>query len=120
MKEKVKGYLNAVNRTKDINFSIDLAFNKLKNQGFSDWGLQNGQDNYNIFVVSENYMLQHLINKYPTQKDFYVLDVGAGNFQFAKNQAKFINTQIAKKILPNDISVNFISIRGESNYGEKF
>lgn len=73
-----------------------------------------------MFLVSENYLLQYLINNHQNQKEFYILDVGAGNFQFGRNQAQFINNQINKGILSKDIIVNLISIRGEANSEEPY
>jgi SAM-dependent methyltransferase len=49
-----------------------------------------------------------------TQKVFNILDIGAGNFQWARSTAAFIENQI-----PGDVRVNFYSIRGENYLGER-
>ncbi len=108
-------YLNYTNRTKEINAKIDHAYEKISKHNASEWGLYNGKSQYKMFIASETYLLQNLINNNKEQKEFYILEVGAGNFQFGKYLAEFINQQINDGKLPKDITVNIISTRGEKN-----
>lgn len=115
----MKNYLKPENRPNNIQSLIDYNFHQSNNDNISNYRtkkIYKGQDNYNMFLVSENYLLlQYLINKQQDQKEFCILEVGASNFQFATNKAKFINMQIEKGILLKDINVNLISIRSENN-----
>ncbi len=51
-----------------------------------------------------------------TQQDFYVLDIGAGNFQWGTSLAKYIHKNVA---LSEDMTVHIINVRGESSDEEE-
>ncbi len=44
--------------------------------------------------------------------DFYALDIGAGNYQWGRGLAKYLNS---KKDIPKDVTIHIIGIRGETN-----
>jgi hypothetical protein len=50
------------------------------------------------------------------RKEFYALDIGAGNFQWGKGLADFIDKQTD---LPKDIKVHITNVRGERNLGKR-
>ena len=51
----------------------------------------------------------------PSCKDFYALDIGAGNYQWGRKLAQYLN---AKTNLPKDVTRHIIGIRGETNLDE--
>jgi hypothetical protein len=75
--------------------------------------LYNGSNHYCFMGIDPSLLIQEKIKASPFQKDFYLLDIGAGQFDWGKTTAAEINAQ---KDLPNDIKVHIFSVTGE-NYG---
>lgn len=98
-------------RPPEVQIKIDETFSSL-----SSW-LENGKDNYFLVDVDAIKLAKYLMTSNPTQKEFYFLDLGAGNFQWGDNLAMEINkfTDIT-----DDIKVNIIGVRGEYNDGPEF
>lgn len=112
-------YVECLDRRKRlpvIQEKIDAVFDSLKVEKCSSWGRYNGPEEfskhqYNILQIPEHYLIKKLILQAPiAKKDFYFLDIGAGNFQWVKGLASFINSQ---KDLPNDITIHILGVRGE-------
>ncbi len=79
----------------------------------SHWGLHNGHANYDFNRTQQSDVIAHMISKaLPTQKTFYLLDIGAGNFQWGRAMAAYLNEHF-----DNDITVNIISVRAETHDG---
>jgi len=108
--------LHWTQRSHEMQEAISKAFNKIRSDCFSNWGAYNGEESYRICGIDDKRLLKQIIQQAPpTQKDFYFLDLGAGNFELSEAQAKFINSQ---SDLPPGITVHLISVRGEKNVQE--
>jgi len=106
-------YLDPSQRPESLQARVDASFKNIVGCSTSSWGLYNGNSNYNLCGVKEYEAMKKLILKdYPSRKEFYALDIGAGNFQFNKGLAEYLNKQ---DDLPNDITIHIIGVRGESN-----
>ncbi len=108
--------LNWQDRPTEVQEKIDEKFGELACQLDSSWHV-NGSDHYHLCRIDEHAWFTTFIkNRYPKRKDFYAMDIGAGNFFLAKALAETINQD---SDLPEDISVTIVSLRGESIQGEK-
>ena len=56
------------------------------------------------------------LSAYPTQKEFFMLDIGAGDFSWGRTLMKFLTQD---QSLPQDINVHVIGVRGERTIGDK-
>lgn len=100
-------------RTSEINHSISKAFQAIAQNTKSRWGWFNGSDTYDIGGIKEHKLMRKIIREAPPKcKDFYALDIGAGDYQWGRGLAKYLNAQ--KDIL-KDVTVHIIGIRGETN-----
>jgi SAM-dependent methyltransferase len=110
-------YLDWTQRPDSLKASIAEAFRKVACSYRSAWGVFNGSSTYGMCGVNEHALMKKIIQQAPTdRKDFYVLDIGAGNFQWSKSMADFIDKQTD---LPKDIKVHIIGVRGERYLGER-
>jgi len=108
-------HLDWTQRSENLKQIIDKVFNKLSEQTGSGWGIYNGDNNYGICGVNEYRLMKKIIQQADgTQKEFYALDIGAGNFQWCEGLAKFLDQQTD---LSSDIKVHIIGIRGENYLG---
>lgn len=116
-KSEESQYLNWTQRPLLTQFKIFNIFDKLSKQQLSGWGIYNGDSSYLMCDIDDRKLIKTIINQAaPTRKDFYFLDIGAGNFQWGEEIATFINRE---KDFHSDIVVHIINVRGESNEGEK-
>ncbi len=100
-------------RTEEINSRISYAFNRIVSDTASIWGKFNGSDTYQIGGIKEHKLMRKIIQEAPPEcKHFYALDIGAGNYQWGRALAKYLN---AKKDIPQDVTIHIIGIRGETN-----
>jgi SAM-dependent methyltransferase len=91
---------------------ISDYFEPLARKTECNWTI-NGASSYKLCDIDETGLLEALIRGAPTsQKDFYVLDIGAGNFQCASHLAAFVNSL---KGLAPDITIHIISTRAEGD-----
>lgn len=110
-------------RPKPITDKIDAIFQDLSRQTKSGWGLFNGDlnvDRQNDYLFCAAYkakeMITQLIQEAPSdQKDFYILDVGAGEFGWGEVVANHLNKQ---SDLRKDIQIHILGVRGERFTGE--
>lgn len=109
-------HLDWKKRPQSLQSAISCTFNKIMKASESSWGLYNGDSKYYMCSIDEEKLMKKVILQSPQQKEFYALDIGAGNFQWGRSIAEFINRQ---NDLPKDIKVNIISIRGEKNLGDR-
>src|SRR5579885_3031683 len=108
-------YLHWTQRSNAHLEKITEAFEKVLNED-ADWWY-NGDTHYNMCGIEESRALKAVILEAPKdRKEFYVLDMGAGDFQWSKTLAEYINKQTD---LPSDITVHIINLRGEPYEGEK-
>ncbi len=102
-------------RPQEAQEKIGTSFNKLAQNKDSGW-LYNGEKQYNICGIDEHkWLTAFLKNKCSERSEFYVMEIGAGNFSWGKAIAQTINQAIQDKSLPANISVTIISLRGEQN-----
>jgi hypothetical protein len=105
--------LHWLDRPADICDAIDKAFRSAASDTKSAWGITNGQNDYFAFGISQVALMKKIIlEQYHQKKEFYFLDIGAGNFQSINHMSAELN---ADKSLPKDILVHCIGIRGERN-----
>jgi hypothetical protein len=75
---------NGQERPQYMKDRINLVFENLKEETKSEWGVYNGQKSYDLMEFNDHALVFKLILDLPLgQKEFNVLDIGAGNFQFA-------------------------------------
>ncbi|NGX47084.1 MAG: hypothetical protein K1000chlam3_00453 [Chlamydiae bacterium] len=113
--QKENLFLSWKQRPKEIQSTITRVFEKLATDTFSNWGLFNGTDEYLTCGIFEQNLLKKMILRAPDQQDFYVLDIGAGNFQWGDSLLNFFQEE---KEIPSDVTVHVISMRGESHRGQ--
>lgn len=100
-------------RPEPLQKRIDKAFLAVNQSTSSRWGLYNGDFEYHMCSVEEQKLMKKMIlDAYPKQKEFYVVDFGAGNFQWGRALADYLDSQ---PDLPKDIKVHIIGVRGEQN-----
>jgi len=94
---------------------IDCAFDSRKIYTFSGWGTYNGSEfGYGLMHLDEIKILKQIIQDHPERKDFYILDIGAGNFAFSYGLAKMINKDNA---ISSDIKIHLYGVRAEGGTG---
>lgn len=100
-------------RPGSIQRKVDATFDGLKVKEGSDWGM-NGSHMYDLCGIKECELLRSIVFNAPTsQKDFYVMDVGAGNFSMSRTIEDYVNEHI--RPMRPDITVHIIGVRGEKN-----
>lgn len=104
-------FLNWEDRPQNIVNKINTVFSVLKQDDRSQWGVYNGRTNYHLLNMNDHQLVKKIIANSPLQKEFFFLDIGAGDFQWGRGVCKFINSQ---DDLPSDLNVHIISIRGEA------
>lgn len=110
-------YLNWRQRPLDVRQRISAVIDKLRNdKPRSRWG-DAGAEEYNLLSIKDKQLIEQIIRQAPiSQKDFYFLDVGAGEFQWSKSVAQYLNQLTG---IPKDIRFHIIGVRGENYEGEK-
>jgi len=92
-----------------IQEEIDKAWDNIKDDSDSQW-LHNGSGFglYKLASLNEFLILKSIIREqYPERKEFYVLDIGAGEFAFTRTMIYQINND---RELPKDIIVHVIGV----------
>ncbi len=111
--------LNCTQRPKEIQDQIQHAFEACKRKTSSRWGLFNAdeKEEYGIAAIKEYSLIKSLILKNPDRSEFYVLDIGAGNFGFCEGLAKFLNKDKQLSSIQN-IRIHILGVRGETFAGQ--
>lgn len=108
--------LSYKDRTAEINLAISRTFQAIADDTESRWSLYNGGSSYSICGIKERKLLRKIIiEASPEIKDFYALDIGAGDFEWGERLAVYLN---AREDIPKDITIHIIGIRGETNLGK--
>jgi hypothetical protein len=109
-------YLDWKQRPLEVQRKIDDSFSHVAIDDRSGWGIYNGVDDYHLCGIKEYALMKQIILDAPTRREFYALDIGAGNFQWGIGLGKYLEDQ---KELPKNIKIHIISIRGERNLSER-
>jgi len=104
--------LDPSHRPSSLQRKIDDTYNYLIS-GCSHWNY-NGSEVYRIANIDCEKMIKTLIKASPNQKEFYFLDVGAGNCSWGKATVEYLNKQ---DDLPEDIIIHVLSVTGERYKG---
>ncbi len=106
--------LNWQDRPAKVKEKITDCFQALACRNELYWGYK-GASHYNMCGINEHQWLTAFIQQHNFRNDFYVLDVGAGDFSFGRAVANTINQHITDGKLRENISVTIISLCGEQN-----
>jgi len=105
--------LSASNRPEILTHAIDEAFQQLSKLSHSSWIYNGIKDSYRLFNGRDEYQfIKQIILNNTGQKEFLFLDLGAGLFGFSEYICEKLERD---KEIPEDIKVNFVSVRGESS-----
>lgn len=110
--------LSISQRPQDAQDAIEQSFQELLEApaGVSAWGY-NGEEKYEIFG-DDHRIAQKIITEAPlTQTEFYFMDIGAGDFQWGRSLAQFINSLDLNT--KREVRAHIIGIRGERTLGEE-
>jgi hypothetical protein len=100
-------------RPEIVQKEIQGAFDAISGNTRSEWGLYNGAYEYEIAYVDEQKLIKTIIeNAPPSQKDFYFMEIGAGNFQWEYSLSEFVKEQ---KLDQEGRHIHIIGLRGETN-----
>lgn len=97
-------------RPDDLKKKIAEVFGKLTATTVDDNWTCRGSSEYLICKIDEFALFQLLVRSNPEQKEFTILDVGAGNYKFGRILQDKINQD---RDLPQDIKVKIFSLGGE-------
>jgi hypothetical protein len=101
----VDGY----NRPSSIQKIVDTAFTSIVSRVRDSW-TYNGAPAYNICGVSEYKVLMYIVEHSPYKKDFFVIDIGSGNFELIRGLGEYIEQEVA---VPEGSRVHILGVRGE-------
>jgi len=98
-------------RSDDTKRHIDRCFNTLSSRSNSKEWLYQGSHEYGLCSINELDFIRTMIKEAPaSQKEFWIIDIGAGDFQWSHSIAG---------VFPEGITVNIIGLRGEKNLSER-
>jgi hypothetical protein len=106
--------LDYTQRSKELKEKITLVFDRLKQILWeSDTWRYDGRSHYNLCRVDEYRLIETCIREMPlNQKDFYLLDIGGGDFSWSQSIEKFLDE---KSDLRPDVTIHIIGTRGEDD-----
>lgn len=106
--------LDPSQRPKDLKYDIQKSFDRFSSSSGKNWLYQGESSVYSIMKIDAANFAHTLIKTAPKeQKDFYLLDIGAGTFGWARGTAAYLNRQTD---IPDDVTIHIVSVTGE-NYG---
>lgn len=114
--EKGNKFLNTSGEQIDIKQKIDESFTMLSSGDSSDWTYNGDYEGYNLCGIDQYKLVKSLIMKESNRKEFFVLDIGAGNFKWGQGAAKYLQSQTD---IPEGITVHIMGIRGEQHIHSK-
>lgn len=94
---------------------IELAYQRIKGDSESIWGLRNGMDDYYSTGLSDHLSVEKImLNGLKRGKNKFVfMDIGAGNFQWGRAIAESVNNN---PVFNEKVQITIYSLRGESGY----
>jgi hypothetical protein len=99
-------------RPEPVKQKIQIAFDKISADTRSGWTF-NGAAEYGLAQVDEYKLIKTTIENAPlSQKDFYFMEIGAGNFEWEDALSKFVEEQ---KLVQEGRHIHIIGLRGETN-----
>lgn len=106
--------LDPSQRPDELKGTIQRSFKELSVTSGKNWRYQGEGSSYGIMHIDPAELAHMLIKTAPKdQKDFYLLDIGAGVFGWSKGTANYLNQQTD---IPDDVTIHIIGVTGE-NYG---
>jgi len=111
LKSTYKG-LDPSERPSNLKAAIDNTYNYIRSNN-AHWNY-NGKSFYSIGNIDCEKMIKALIKASPHQKEFYFLDIGAGDCSWGKSTVEYCNKQ---KDFPEDILIHVLSVTGERYKG---
>ncbi|KTD05237.1 hypothetical protein OQJ19_09120 [Fluoribacter gormanii] len=109
----MKSKLEWKDRPQEIKSKITEAWDNLANHPNDLW-VYSGSSHYYLCGVDEFLLIKNIIKNNPERKEFYLLDIGAGDFSLSSYLTEQINDS---QEIPKDIEINIIGIRGENYEG---
>jgi len=106
--------LNYRDRPEAVVKRINLAFKKISSSEEAYFFY--GGESYYKCLTNESAIVKHIIQSHPQKKDFYVLDIGAGNYKFSIELAKRINEEVENNNIAQDIKLHIVGINGEDTH----
>ncbi len=108
--------LSWYDRPADVKYQIDYSYNKISGHVSSRWGLYNGREEYRIVNVHDHLMIEKIVLKQLRrgQSHIVLMDIGAGDFQWGRGVAKFIN---GHPLFSHTVGASIFSLRGERSDG---
>jgi len=104
--------LDWTQRPADLLQTISSVFEDARNCSPTSW-YYSGEPTYKLCGVDEHRLMKKIIRDASSErKDFYVLDIGGGDFSWSRALAKFLDEQ---DDLRDDIQVHIIGIRAETD-----
>lgn len=100
--------LNCDDRPHPLQVEIARNFNQIASHTKSQWGLFNGTEDYEIANLDAIKTIQHIVQT-SRGEEFWVVDVGAGNFQWIHHVADKLNAQK----WPRKVTIHLVGVRGE-------
>lgn len=111
--EKINRGLDSSQRPEILKKVSQRSFKKLSSSGGKNWAYQGEATGYSIMAIDAASFAHMLIKTAPKeQKEFYLLDIGAGTFGWARGTADYLNRQAD---IPNDITIHIVSVTGENH-----
>ena len=105
--------LNIADRSTELMNKIDSAFEMAKGENYGWYGEE--ETDYGWDSFSSYDLVKTLIKASEgKQKDFNIIDVGAGKGGFLDGLAKYVVQQIANQKLPEDIHVRIIGVTAQN------
>lgn len=102
-------YLKIEDRPEEVKTAISRVFESFSTDHESNWGLYNGSKFYEL-VGDDHLVAQKIIQEAPKdQTEFFFLDIGAGNFQWGRGLAEFLNS----KDFGRKFTAHIMGVRGE-------
>lgn len=104
-------------RPKILKEAIETRFNDLQHE---QW-LYNGKEDYGSFIgLSLKGALKYMVDNNPEQKDFYLMDIGTGDFRWAGKTASTIEKFIEKNhYQEKNLHFYIIGLKGNKSDAEE-
>lgn len=111
-----RSFLDWTQRLPDIQSKIKDSFDFVQKDNCQSYKFK-GEVRYGLCKIDESALVKAIIQQASRgQKDFYIVDMGAGNFALGDYLAQYLNGENG---LPPDINIHIISVTAEEYTGDK-